>query len=118
MNIRQVLASAAASALVATLVATSAMAASPKAPLYSVHLVKVSVAQLAEEVGLATGKTMIISPSVNVTVSLDTKASISADALFESFVRVLNDQGLRVTQDVNGYIRITTTYESLGLTWI
>jgi|JI10StandDraft_1071094.scaffolds.fasta_scaffold729410_1 type II secretory pathway component GspD/PulD (secretin) len=117
MNIRQVLASAAASALVATLLATPAMAASPKDRLYSVRLVKVSVAQLAEEVGRATGKIMIISPSVKSTVTLDTEAPMSADALFESFVRVLDEQGLRVTQDSNGYIRIATTYETFGLTW-
>ena len=117
MNTRPFLASVVSIALAAAFAASPSMAASPQKPLYSVHLVKVRVEQLAEEVGLATGKTMIIAPSVNATVTLDTKTPVSAENLFESFVRVLNEQGLRVTQDQKGVIRITTTYESLGFTW-
>jgi len=117
MNNRPVLASVVSIALAAALIAPNAIAASPRQKLHSVHLVKVGVEQLAEEVGLATGKTMIIAPTVKVIVSLDTKQPLSAEGLFDAFVRVLNEQGLRVTQDPNGVIRITTTYESLGLTW-
>jgi type II secretory pathway component GspD/PulD (secretin) len=117
MNTRPVLASVVAIALAAAFAPSAAMAASPREPLYSVHLVKVRVEQLAEEVGLATGKTMIIAPSVKATVTLDTKTPVSAEVLFDTFVRVLNEQGLRVTQDSKGVIRVTTTRESLGLTW-
>jgi type II secretory pathway component GspD/PulD (secretin) len=117
MNIKSVLASAFSVALAAAFVASTALAASPARPLYSVHLVEVKVQQLAEEVTRATGKTMIIAPTVNDVVTLDTKAPVSADVLFETFIRVLNEKGLRVTQDSNGIIRVTTAYESLGLTW-
>jgi len=117
MNTRPVLASVVSLALAAAFAPSPSIAASAREPLYSVHLVKVRVEQLAEEVGLAIGKTMIIAPSVNATVTLDTKTPVSAEDLFDSFVRVLNEQGLRVTQDAKGVIRITTTYESLGFTW-
>ena len=117
MSNRPVLASVLSIALAAALVAPNAIAASPRGSLHSVHLVKVRVEQLAEEVARATGKTMIIAPTVKVTVSLDTKQPLAAEDLFDAFVRVLNEQGLRVTQDSNGVIRITTTYESFGLTW-
>jgi type II secretory pathway component GspD/PulD (secretin) len=117
MNTRPVLASVVALALAAAFAASPAMAAAPKEALYSVHLVKGRVEQLAEEVGLATGKTMIIAPSVKATVTLDTKTPVSAEDLFDAFIRVLNEQGLRVTRDPKGFIRITTTYESFGFTW-
>ncbi len=117
MHTGPVLAKVVAVALAAAFAVSPTMGASPQKTLHSVHLVKVRVEQLAEEVGLATGKTMIISPSVNATVTLDTKSPVSPEELFEAFVRVLNEQGLRVTQDPKGVIRITTTYESLGFTW-
>ena len=117
MNNRPVLASVVSIAMGVALMAPDAIAASSRETLHSVHLMKVRVEQLAEEVARATGKTMIIAPTVKVTVSLDTKQPLSAEDLFDAFVRVLNEQGLRVTQDSNGVIRVTTTYESFGLTW-
>jgi type II secretory pathway component GspD/PulD (secretin) len=117
MKVRSFLASAAASAVLATLLIVDAEAAAPRERLIALHRVNVDVASLAEEVARATGKTMIISPAVKVLVSLDTRTPVSAEVLFETFVRVLTEQGLRVTESPNGSIRITTPYESLGLTW-
>jgi hypothetical protein len=85
--------------------------------LFSVHRANVDFISLASEVARATGRTIIIAPTVKAVVSLDTKEPVPADELFDAFVRVMNEQGLRVTQAPNGVIRITTQNESLGLTW-
>jgi len=117
MRTRSVLASAAAFVLLATCGASVVEAAAPRERLIAVHRLNVDVTALAEEVARATGKTMLIAPTVKAVVSLDTKVPVSAQVLFESFVRVLMERGLRVTETPNGTIRITTQYESFGLTW-
>ena len=73
---------------------------------YTVRMVKVDVAVLAERVGSATGKTFVIDPHVKDLVTLETKGPVSADELYSVFVRVLSDQGLRLTERRNGSILI------------
>jgi general secretion pathway protein D len=92
-------------------------AAALESPRYTLHLIKVDVRRLADEVASATGKTMIVDPRVKNLVTLETQNPVSANELYEAFVRVLYEQGLLVTETRNGVIKITPRTDTLGLTW-
>src|SRR6478735_298090 len=86
----------------------SSVAATAEPRLYTLHFIKADVRSIADHVASVTGKVIIVDYRIKDLVTLETKGPVTADGVYDAFVRAMTEQGWFVTVRRDGAVQIST----------
>jgi type II secretory pathway component GspD/PulD (secretin) len=86
----------------------SSEAATSEPRRYTLHFIKAEVPSIAEHVASVTGKVIIVDYRIKDLVTLETSGPVTADEVYDAFVRAMTEQGWFVTVRRDGAVMIST----------
>src|SRR6478609_2813057 len=108
MRTRVILASVTCLAAMLATSVYSPEAATAEPRLYTLHFIKSDVPSIAEHVASVTGKIIIVDYRIKDLVTLETKGPVTADGVYDAFVRAMIEKGWFVTVRRDGAVQIST----------